>query len=1141
MIKRNYIYSTITLFTFFTMLFLIGCERDLNVLEPASYPKTPEVFIDGFSAGLNYAAFGGSKVTAFDVDNDVKYSGTASMRIEVPDFEDPYGAYAGGTYFTSTPRDLSGYDALTFWAKASQSATIDLVGIGNDLGLSKYQATISAVKVNTNWKKYYIPIPDPSKLSAERGMFFYSEGPENGNGYTFWIDEVKFEKSGLLAHPKPAILEEQNQNVDAVVGEVLPIGGTFVTFNLPDGTDQRTNAAPAYFNFNSSDEAVATVNENGQILAVGLGTATITAKLDSIDAKGSITVNVGEAPPGPAEPAPTPTVPADKVISLFSNAYTNVPVDAWATYWEFSTAELKDIQIAGNDVKLYTKLNFNGIEFASQTIDASSMTRFHMDIWTPNSTAPPAAFKVLLVDFGANGVFGGGDDKSHELSFTANTNPALATETWVGLDVPLSAFTGLTTKKHLGQLVISGDLSTVYVDNVYFYNDGTVTVTGPTTPAPTPTFPAANVISLFSDAYTNVPVETWSADWDQADVTDVQVAGNNVKKYTNLAFAGIEFKSPTVNASTMTNFRIDIWTPDPTALPAALKIKLVDFGADGVFGGGDDVESELSFTASTTPALATGQWISMDIPLANFTGLTTKGHVSQLIISGDPNTLYVDNVIFYKKGTTVNQPTDPAPTPTVNSANVISVYSDAYTNIAGTDFFPNWGQATVASEITITGNKTLKYSALNYQGIQLGSSQNVSGMANLHIDVWTANSTALNVYLISTGPVETAHAFTVPTSGWLSVDIPLSSFSPVNLNDVIQLKFDGNGDIYIDNIYFFKQSGGGGTEPTVPAPTPTVNSANVTSVYSDAYTNIAGTDFFPNWGQSTVASEITISGNKTLKYSGLNYQGIQLGSSQNVSSLANLHIDVWTANSTALNVYLISTGPVEKAYAFTVPTTGWLSVDIPLSSFAPVNLSDVIQLKFDGDGDVYLDNIYFFKANGGGGGTEPTTAAPTPTYPAADVISLFSNAYTNVTVDTWSADWDQADVSDVKIAGNDTKLYTNLVFAGIEFISKTIDGNSMTNFRMDVWTPDPTASPAIFKIKLVDFGANGIFAGGDDVEHELTFNASTNPALATGSWITFDIPLSNFTGLVTKGHLAQLIFVGDPINKVYVDNILFHK
>jgi len=80
----------------------------------------------------------------------------------------------------------------------------------------------------------------------------------------------------------------------------------------------------------------------------------------------------------------------------------------------------------------------------------------------------------------------------------------------------------------------------------------------------------------------------------------------------------------------------------------------------------------------------------------------------------------------------------------------------------------------------------------------------------------------------------------------------------------------------------------------------------------------------------------------------------------------------------------------------------------------------------------------------------------------------------------------------------------------------------------------------VFKIKLVDFGANGIFGGGDDVEHELTFNANSTPALKTGEWVLFNIPLSDFTGLITKGHLAQLIISGNP-NTVYVDNILFHK
>ncbi len=46
----------------------------------------------------------------------------------------------------------------------------------------------------------------------------------------------------------------------------------------------------------------------------------------------------------------------------------------------------------------------------------------------------------------------------------------------------------------------------------------------------------------------------------------------------------------------------------------------------------------------TDPALATGQWVSLDVPLSSFAGLTTRGHLAQMIISGDPNTVYVDNI-----------------------------------------------------------------------------------------------------------------------------------------------------------------------------------------------------------------------------------------------------------------------------------------------------------------------------------------------------------------------------------------------------------------------------------------------------------------------------------------------------------------
>jgi Secretion system C-terminal sorting domain len=43
-----------------------------------------------------------------------------------------------------------------------------------------------------------------------------------------------------------------------------------------------------------------------------------------------------------------------------------------------------------------------------------------------------------------------------------------------------------------------------------------------------------------------------------------------------------------------------------------------------------------------------------------------------------------------------------------------------------------------------------------------------------------------------------------------------------------------------------------------------------------------------------------------------------------------------------------------------------------------------------------------------------------------------------------------------------------------------------------------------------------------------------------GSWVSYDIPLSNFTNMTARAHLAQLIFVGSN-SKVYVDNIYFYN
>ena len=125
----------------------------------------------------------------------------------------------------------------------------------------------------------------------------------------------------------------------------------------------------------------------------------------------------------------------------------------------------------------------------------------------------------------------------------------------------------------------------------------------------------------------------------------------------------------------------------------------------------------------------------------------------------------------------------------------------------GTNFNPNWGQATVVTvDYQVAGNNTLKYENLNYQGTEF-TAQDVSGYDYLHIDFWTTSSAQLDFYLISPGPLETFVGFSLPVEEWNSYDIPLSAFTPpVNLSEVFQFKVVGEGTVYFDNWYFWKAS-----------------------------------------------------------------------------------------------------------------------------------------------------------------------------------------------------------------------------------------------------------------------------------------------------------------------------------------------
>ena len=312
-----------------------------------------------------------------------------------------------------------------------------------------------------------------------------------------------------------------------------------------------------------------------------------------------------------------------------------------------------------------------------------------------------------------------------------------------------------------------------------------------------------------------------------------------------------------------------------------------------------------------------------------------------------------------------------APAPTVAAENVISIYSDAYTSIDGVNLNPDWSQSTALTEETIGEGNMLKLASFNYQGIDFaGNAQDLSTaeMNFLHLDMWTSNAEAVNVFLISEG-AETPVALDIAASTWKGYDIALSEFSEVvDITGVIQLKFDGGEGqqtIFLDNIYFY--AGESQSAPATAAPTPTQAAEDVISIYSDAYTSIDGVDTNPNWSQATVVTGETVEGDNMLKLAGLNYQGIDWANNmQDVSGKTHLHLDVWTADATTVNLSLISDGPLETPYALAIETGQWVSYDIPLSEYTSVvDLTKTIQIKFDdaeagNSPTLFVDNIYFY-------------------------------------------------------------------------------------------------------------------------------------------------------------------------------------
>ncbi|AJR02914.1 hypothetical protein [Siansivirga zeaxanthinifaciens] len=170
---------------------------------------------------------------------------------------------------------------------------------------------------------------------------------------------------------------------------------------------------------------------------------------------------------------------------------------------------------------------------------------------------------------------------------------------------------------------------------------------------------------------------------------------------------------------------------------------------------------------------------------------------------------------------------------------------------------------------------------------------------------------------------------------------------------------------------------------------------DVIGIFSDKlnYEYNLSNDFFPYWDQGANwnVGEFLINDDKILRYTGLTYQGIQLGANIDASSMEFLHIDIWTADDNNAKISPISASTGEKAFDLDLTPNEWTSFDIPLSYFIDLGLSmsDIAQFKFDGapaGGTIFVDNIYFWR--------EPSSYTPL----------LFDDFEGNGNITTWAGD-----------------------------------------------------------------------------------------------------------------------------------------
>ena len=351
----------------------------------------------------------------------------------------------------------------------------------------------------------------------------------------------------------------------------------------------------------------------------------------------------------PTVSAPKPTVAASKVRSMFCDEYE--------PYYNFncynnSGVQLSEKTIEGTTDKVLEVKGFRWAHFAlgdipgTTTVDLTGLEKIHFDVYVPEgnvtTSVQPGMYNVKA--------------KKEAYSGKQTLTPGK----WTSVTLKVADFqaVGLTAVNNLTFKDPANKTGLIYLDNVYFFNDGDTPATGGITIplAPTPQTPASDVKAFFTDEYSPLFGKFEPTTYSKATVEVLDHdATHKVCRITNLDWCAVNLGQRDVSDKGYVH--IDHYTP------ASDKVETFNMGFQL---WGEPITYETANGDANWRELPADKWVSLDIPLANFVGRDfATGMAGFRIRKTGKGTLYVDNIYFWGQPTEGGSDYDPTKYPTI--------------------------------------------------------------------------------------------------------------------------------------------------------------------------------------------------------------------------------------------------------------------------------------------------------------------------------------------------------------------------------------------------------------------------------------------------------------------------------------------